>query len=278
MNNINLELENIKKEIEQLSKSLTNLVQDFNNLEYIKSEKYQKENKENEFNKEMDDILIDWNSNENNKYYFNLLKSELEKMKKYPNFKIRKLSEFIENIELGKFNKQKFNKFIREKIIPQAEQKEKNQFLYDKRHISYAIIFQCFKSLDTIEFSQVLDGLKNIQFDENDIYSCIESITVNELLDEINIKNLAQLSIYIYITYKDIYKGLMKNLIKITEKNIKEEQKYRKEEHPEKEYLLYNSMYIEILEMNEIISDYSKILKRGVIKGINNLFEGNKKD
>lgn len=128
MNNINLELENIKKEIEQLSKSLTNLVQDFNNLEYIKSEKYQKENKENEFNKEMDDILIDWNSNENNKYYFNLLKSELEKMKKYPNFKIRKLSEFIENIELGKFNKQKFNKFIREKIIPQAEQKEKNQF------------------------------------------------------------------------------------------------------------------------------------------------------
>ena len=37
-------------------------------------------------------------------------------------------------------------------------------------------------------------------------------------------------------------------------------------------------MYIEILEMNEIISDYSKILKRGVIKGINNLFEGNKKD
>ena len=81
MNNINLELENIKKEIEQLSKSLTNLVQDFNNLEYIKSKKYQKENKENEFNKEMDDILIDWNSNENNKYYFNLLKSELEKLK-----------------------------------------------------------------------------------------------------------------------------------------------------------------------------------------------------
>ena len=143
-----------------------------------------------------------------------ILGIELKKIKLKESFKLNDLSKLIKNLGLGIFNKQKFNKLVRECIVPTPQKKEKNQFLYDKRHIPYAILIQCFQSLDVLEYLKLLSlvdeknssediyiSYKNYIYQDQDMYYC----TMN------NINNFAINTYLAFFSYKNTTGKDMKN-------------------------------------------------------------------
>lgn len=151
-------------------------------------------------------------------YYKNkakkLLGIELEKLKLKENFKLKELGKLITNLGLGKFNKQKFNKFVRECIIPKPKKQEKNQYLYDKSHIPYAILVQCFETLDTTEFHGLL-SLVNQQEPKEDIYTSYNDyINRDEDVYYCNMDNINDFTISVYLdffSYKNTQEKDIKN-------------------------------------------------------------------
>lgn len=138
------------------------------------------------------------------------LKYGLVPLERQEKFKLNELSKFIEILEIGKFDKQKFNRFIRECDVPKPEQKSKNQFLYNKEHIPYAILFQLFKTLDLNSLSVLVD-LINRNYSDNldDIYTIFSRYSQDNLVFE---KNISYISIDTYINYKVYIKTLLKDV------------------------------------------------------------------
>lgn len=263
----NLEIQDLKKEINDLKQEvqeLSKFLKDF--TENLKPKADSNETcdmiDETYLRSEEDDDI------ENSYYYLSLLKKELKTLEKKQNFKIREISDFIKNIKLGDFNKQKFNKFIRKKIIPQAEEKEKNQFLYNKKHIPYAIIFQCFKSLDIAEFSKLWTIMRISDEESIDIYTTIESVQIDRIQGSFYMKDINQIAIGTYILYQIANEKIKKLMPEIIEKEIKDLHKLEKIKDIEGGYLTYSPEMITGLLSNEILIDFSVVFKNTVFKGI----------
>ncbi|WP_455544500.1 hypothetical protein [Intestinibacter sp.] len=201
--------------------------------------------------------------------HLNILKKELDILKQKKSFKIKDISNFIENISLGtfnkvKFNKVKFNKLIREKIIPDAEVKEKNQFLYNETHLPYAILLQCSNFLEVSDFKKLIIKIKGNSNSTNlkNIYDDIDEYInpIDDDIDEVDDLNLNTcviimytFNIYINKAFTGEFRTLINNLLSKMEKdnNIK--------------FNEYHRMIFDLL-FAQTFFDVSSVLKQDIFK------------